>query len=58
MDSRWTRTSDRLPDKQRDIIWISPGGIQSRGQYLGGAVWMPEGSDCYVCYTPEFWQYA
>ena len=57
-DSTWTRTDTALPAIGRLIEWISPGGIQSRGKFHGGAVWFPEGSNMYVYYRPEFWRYV
>lgn len=54
--NQWFRTSDRRPLKGQRIEWISSGGERERGVFLGGAVWMPEGSDMYVYYTPERWR--
>ena len=60
MDTKhnWTRTDRELPREGSKVVWISPGGIEEHGTYIGGAVWMPDGSDVYVYYTPEFWRYA
>lgn len=56
--TNWTRTTERLPERGQLIEWISPGGIQTRGKCLCGLIWMPEGSDMYVYYTPAFWRPA
>ncbi|HEX5104987.1 MAG TPA: hypothetical protein VFV87_14305 [Pirellulaceae bacterium] len=58
MPDTWIRTSQRLPEKNQKVEWISPGGIQERGTFAGGLIWFPEGSSMYVYYTPEFWRPA
>lgn len=52
----WTLTDQQLPPKGALIEWISPAGIHERGKWLGGLIWMPEGSTMYVYYCPEFWR--
>lgn len=54
--ANWTPTAQQLPAVGQLIEWISPGGIHTRGKFLGGLIWMPEGSDMYVYYKPEFWR--
>ena len=54
----WTRTDSQLPPKGTLIDWISPSGIQDRGRFLGGIVWLPENSSMYVYYRPERWRLA
>lgn len=55
-EQTWTPTQQQLPTKGQKIEWISPGGLHERGKYLGGVIWMPEGSPMYVYYTPQFWR--
>lgn len=52
------RPCETLPEIGRLIEWISPGGSHVFGTYQGGVVWLPEGSNVYVYYTPEFWRYV
>ena len=52
----YMRTDRKLPAKNAAVEWISPSGEVVRGKYLGGVVWLPEGSSMYVYYTPEFWK--
>lgn len=52
----WIPTAQRLPEKNQKVEWISPGGLQDRGTFLGGLIWMPEGSTMYVYYTPVMWR--
>lgn len=55
----WTPVSaGMMPAKGVLIRWLSPGGDVLIGRYLGGIVWMPEGSSAYVYYTPTYWQLA
>lgn len=50
-DEQFTRVADLMPPKDALIDWITPGGEIVRGRWLGGAVWMPEGSSMYVLYV-------
>lgn len=52
----WTRTESQYPPKDTPIIWIDPDGLEVAGQWLGGAVWMPDGSAMYVYYRPDLWR--
>lgn len=56
--TNWMPTENALPEKNRAIWWISPGGEQVLGKFLGGTVWMPENSSCYVYYRPTYWKYS
>ena len=40
-----------MPSK---VEWIARSGDQDRGTFAGGCVWYPEGSACYVYYTPVY----
>jgi hypothetical protein len=44
------------PPKYVLIEWITPSGQIVRGKWLGGIVWMPEGSSTYVYYQPISWR--
>jgi hypothetical protein len=52
----WIPVSSRLPERGQRIEWISPGGTHQRGTFIGGVIWMPEGSEMYVYYTPTYWR--
>ena len=54
----YTLTESDRPEKGKPIEWISPNGEVVRGKYIGGAVWMPEGSNMYVYYTLIMWRYV
>lgn len=58
MSEKWTPYKHtNLPRKDSSVEWIAPSGEVVRGKYLGGVVWMPEGSEAYVYYVPVFWRY-
>lgn len=52
----WVKCSDRLPSKGHKIEWISPSYEIVKGNFIGGCVWMPDGSNCYVYYLPLAWR--
>lgn len=52
----WIPTSKQLPERNQKIEWISPSGLQQRGEFAGGGIWFPEGSTMCVYYTPQFWR--
>lgn len=54
----WTPLSSGYPEKGKSIEWITPSGEVVRGEFFGGAVWIPEGSNCYGYYTPTYWRYV
>jgi hypothetical protein len=56
LSRNYTRTDQKMPPKDAPIEWITPTGRTVEGRWLGGAVWMPKGSDSYVYYTPVFWR--
>lgn len=56
-DSSWTPYTASRPNPGTKVEWITPGGAQVRGTFCGGVVWIPEGSNAYVYYTPAFWRY-
>lgn len=54
--SDYKRTERELPPKSVPIEWIEPSGRVVRGKFLGGAIWLPEGSSMYGYSTPVFWR--
>lgn len=54
----WIPTRERMPLANERVRWISPGGCVEVGTFLGGWLWLPQGSTMpmYVYYTPVFWQ--
>lgn len=52
----WIPVACERPPVNRRIEWISPSGEVVIGKYLGGVIWMPEGSSVYVYYTPIYWR--
>jgi hypothetical protein len=45
-----------LPAKGQKVEWLTPSGEVVRGTYVGGVIWMPEGSGVYIYYTPTYWR--
>lgn len=56
MDATWTPYSAGLPPKGQRVEWITPSGHVVRGTFIGGLIWMPEGSSMYVYCTPTYWR--
>jgi hypothetical protein len=56
-DSSWTPYAASRPNPDTKVEWLTPSGEQVRGTFCGGVVWIPEGSDCYIYYTPTYWRY-
>jgi hypothetical protein len=55
-EARWIPYGERLPEKNQMVEWLTPSGEIVRGKYLGGVIWMPEGSGMYIYYTPTNWR--
>lgn len=56
--AQWFLYDQEKPERDRNVEWIAPDGRQVRGKFLGGCIWMPDGSNTYVYYTPVFWRYV
>lgn len=53
MNNNFIRTSDRLPEKGKEIEWITPSGDGPvMGKYLGGVAWMMTPEGIMVYYKP------
>lgn len=58
MKIHWTCTDDERPRPGSRVVWISPSGEEVEGEFAGGLIWFPAGSDTYIYYTPTLWRYA
>ena len=56
-DKDWNPLKNTAPRRGSKVEWIAPSGAHVKGTFVGGVVWIPDGSDMYVYYTPVYWRY-
>lgn len=51
----WNFTENSMPENDRAVTWVEPGGKEVEGTYKNGLWFLLDGT--YIYFTPKMWKY-